>query len=252
MQTAFRQFLVASTWFVLMCSETYAAAIPRLEPFRSIPPTYNDLGFDVSYDSQLFPSLEDALKDCREGRVGPADCVAKPVYSISGLDFLSLVSRWREEGLSMMASELLARDAENGKVWNLFRVAIDENFGTTDHIEPFASPVGMLLRIPVRLSGTGAFNQHFHFLWRDGVLEEIDTQGWLRTLRLPLGHGIWKGVVIDPQTFTAHSPVWRDNDGNCCPSGGEVEVKLILQGRALAIQSQEYHPPRPEEPPRGR
>jgi hypothetical protein len=142
----------------------------------------------------------------------------------------------------MMSLELLVRGKASGQVWSLFSVAIEKEFGTTGHIEYFLSPAGPLLKVPVQLSGTGVFNKHFHFLWHGGIWQEIDTQGWLRTMRLPPGHGIWKGVVVDPQAFTARSSVWREGDGNCCPSGGEVEAKLTLKGRALVIESQAYRP----------
>jgi len=230
-------------WLFLLCSEAYCGDGPRLEPLRATPPTYNEIGFDVSYESQTYPSLDVALQDCREGRVWQAVCIAKQVFSIGGYDFISFVASWNEDGRPMMSTELLAREITSGKTWSLFSVAIETGFGTTGHIEYFMSPAGTLLRVPVQLSGTGAFNKHFHFLWHNGLWQEIDTQGWLRTVRLTPGHGIWKGVVVDLQAFTARSSVWRDGDGNCCPSGGEVEVKLTLKGRTLVIESQAYHPP---------
>jgi hypothetical protein len=141
----------------------------------------------------------------------------------------------------MISSELLTRNSTSGQIRSLFSVAIETGFGTTGHIEYFPSPAGPLLRVPVQLSGTGAFNKNFHFLWHNGIWQEIDVEGWLRTIRLPPGFGIWKGVLVNPQTFTARSSVWRDGDGNCCPSGGEVEVKLTLKGRTLVIDSQTYH-----------
>jgi hypothetical protein len=211
-----------------------------------MPPTYNELGFDVSYDPQSFPSFDAALQDCQSGRVEPAVCEARPIGSLGGFDFFSLAVRWNEAGLPMMAAELLAREATSGKSWTLFWVSLDEGFGTPGHGELFASPAGPLLRMPVRLSGTGAFNHHFLFLWRDRAWQEIDAEGWLQELKLPPGHGVWKGVVVDPRTFTVRSSVWRTGDGNCCPSGGEVEVRLTLRGRQLEIERQSHRPGRSE------
>jgi hypothetical protein len=236
------RLLFACACLVLLASEASGGGEPRVVPLAATPP-HNRGGFDVSYDPRSFPSLDAALQDCRAGRVSPADCDARPVVSLGGYDFLSLAARWSEDGRPMLAVEVLARDGRSGKTWSLFSVAIKQGFGATGHVEYFTSPAGPLLRVPVQLSGTGAFNAHFHFLWRDGAWEEIDAQGWLKGLKLPPGHGIWKGVAVDPRTFTAHSRVWRDGDPNCCPSGGEVEVRLALKGRRLEIESHSHRPP---------
>jgi hypothetical protein len=219
---------------------------PRIEPLRASPPRYNYLGFDVSYESELFPSLDGILKQCREERMTPADCKTRLVCTIDGYEFISLVASWTEDGRTMMSSELLSRKTANGQVWNLFWVAIDLGFGSTGNIEYFESPAGPLLRLPVSIAGTGSFNRHFHFIWQNGAWWEIEAQEWLKELKLPPGHGVWKGAAVDPASFTARSQVWREKDGNCCPSGGEVEVKLDLEGRTLKIKSQTYRPKRSE------
>ena len=237
--------LMMAAWLLFGAADA-AGAEPRVVPLHAAPPTSNELGFDVSYESQTFPSLDAALQDCREGRVARADCDARPIVAQAGTEIISLAARWAEDGRPMLGTELLARDTATRRVRTLFRVTIEQSFGATSHIEVFASPAGPLLRVPVLLSGTGAFNRHFHFLWRDGAWQEIDAEGWLRAVALPPGHGIWKGVIMEPRDFTARSAIWREGDGNCCPSGGEVEVRLTLRGRTLEIASQTYRPPRAE------
>jgi hypothetical protein len=238
------QVLAVWSWLVLAGAEAGGASGLLVEPFSASPPTYNELGFDVSYEVESFPDLDATLRNCQEGMAGSAKCDVRATCTIGGYDFLSLAGRWSDDGHPMMSTELLAREAATGQVRSLFQVAIEAEFGAVGHLEYFSSPAGPLLRVPVRLSGTGAFNRHFHFLWRDGAWREIDAQGWLKAVSLPPDHGIWKGVEVDPRTFTAHTSVWREGDGNCCPSGGEVDVRLVLNGRKLEIESQSYRPER--------
>ena len=71
--------------------------------------------------------------------------------------------------------------------------------------------------------------------WRD-----VDTTSWLATLqqRLPNGLGAWKGIFPDYKAMTATTPLWRESDGNCCPtSGKEAVIALGWAGDRITFAS---------------
>jgi len=39
-----------------------------------------------------------------------------------------------------------------------------------------------------------------------------------------------------------HTPVWKESDANCCPSGGTVDVKFRLDGSRILITSKRFDP----------
>jgi uncharacterized protein len=109
----------------------------------------------------------------------------------------------------------------------------------TAHFDaPHLAQAGHLLVIPGHLEGTGNFNAELVYrLGSDGQLHEVDTESWLMELprRLPKGLGAWKGVYPDYDTLTAETPLWKEGDGNCCPTGGRAFIRLDLRNRRLAI-----------------
>lgn len=109
----------------------------------------------------------------------------------------------------------------------------------TAHFDaPRLEQSGRLLVIPGHLEGTGNFNAELiYLLGGDNQLHEVDTESWLTELprRLPKGLGAWKGVYPDYDTLTAETPLWKEGDGNCCPTGGRAFIRLDLRNRRLAI-----------------
>ena len=109
----------------------------------------------------------------------------------------------------------------------------------TAHFDaPHLAQAGHLLVIPGHLEGTGNFNAELVYrLGSDGQLHEVDTESWLMELprRLPKGLGAWKGVYPDYDTLTAETPLWKEGDGNCCPTGGRAFIRLDIKNRRLAI-----------------
>ena len=183
-----------------------------------------------------------AVADFRERLGGTAtrvDVVAGPA-PLGDYRF-SAVTGMHASAPARSGSALIVQHRRSGRAWIVFGIFVDQGLGTAGRAEFFDSPAGPWIRMPVRLSGTGALHHDFHFLWRDGMLQEIDTQSWLQTLRLePLGFaagaGIWKGVTVNPENFTARTAVWQRGDANCCPSGGAVEVELELRDRVMVVK----------------
>jgi len=115
---------------------------------------------------------------------------------------------------------------------------------------------GEFLVVLGRFFGTGRFTEDFVFLpdraggWAQVQGTSFDGEGganwWAGLARyLPLGHGVWKGVVVDYATLTGNTAVWRDADANCCPSGGGLWFRLRLTGpeQRLEVAEARYTPP---------
>jgi len=110
---------------------------------------------------------------------------------------------------------------------------------------------GEFLVVPGRYTGTGSFVDDHVFVaagsgWsemRNSQSEDGAAPPWVSQLmaRLPPHHGLWKGIRIDYSTLTGSSPVWRDGDGNCCPSGGEIRFRLRLADPQTGFELAEAH-----------
>jgi len=112
---------------------------------------------------------------------------------------------------------------------------------------PHLSELGYL-QIRGYAKGTGGGRPDLLFA-RDGnrwTQIEIDT--WRDGLPdfLPEGLEIWQGANYnfdDPRDgLSATSPLWREDDGNCCPSGGDVRLVFERNGTALVISEAEIDP----------
>ena len=119
---------------------------------------------------------------------------------------------------------------------------------------------GELLVVPGRYTGTGRLVEDYVFLrddegWQPTRSAQSDPEtgeGWVSELEpyLPEGHGVWKGVWLDYETLTGWTPVWRDDDANCCPTGGTLWMRLDITGDepAMVVTEGRYTaPPGPGE-----
>ena len=91
------------------------------------------------------------------------------------------------------------------------------------------------------MAGTGVFNADALYRFTPGAdhpLTEIDNTSWraddLPAL-LPTGLEIWKGVAFNYDTLTARTALWKPDDGNCCPSGGEATLVFEILGDRLVL-----------------
>lgn len=95
---------------------------------------------------------------------------------------------------------------------------------------------------PGGMAGTGAFNADALYRFTPDAaapLTAIDTLSWrdrdLPAL-LPDGREIWKGVGYSYDMLAAHTSLWRPDDGNCCPSGGEATLLFAIEGDRLVLK----------------
>jgi len=109
---------------------------------------------------------------------------------------------------------------------------------------------GTLLILPIRLDGTGGGNESEYYLRQGDAWRRLDSQSWLEELskRIPEELGIWHGVWPDLRTMTATTGLYRANDASCCPTGGELQIRLEVRDDRLAIRELAIVPPAGEPP----
>lgn len=105
---------------------------------------------------------------------------------------------------------------------------------------------GTMLYLPIAVDGTGNYNASEYYLRADGEWRRIEAEGWLVELRarLPPGRAIWKGVWPDPRTLRAEAGLYREGDGNCCPTGGTARIQLAIRDARFELVSVEFDPAR--------
>jgi hypothetical protein len=108
---------------------------------------------------------------------------------------------------------------------------------------------GTMLYVPIAMDGTGNSNTSEYFVREGGRWEKIDSESWTKDVpsRLPPGLQISKGVWPDPVTLRATNGLSRAGDGNCCPTGGTVEIQLAIRERRFVLESVEVIPPRQKQ-----
>lgn len=94
--------------------------------------------------------------------------------------------------------------------------------------------------------GTGNFYVEYYFLFdpKTRLPKPLDLQPIEAKLAeiLPAGHAVWKGGGFDIASLTYTHFVWQEGDGNCCPSGGSVSMKLAIRDLALVVVDAVYSP----------
>ncbi|ODT82756.1 MAG: hypothetical protein ABS76_06785 [Pelagibacterium sp. SCN 64-44] len=122
---------------------------------------------------------------------------------------------------------------------------------------PRLSTDGSLLHVPGYTGGTGAYNADRLYKWGDTgaaryieAWRPVDIDTWRRTIdeQLPEGLEIWKGVDYDFDDWfygalNARTPLWRADDGNCCPSGGWATIHFDIDDLQLVVTDIDYIPP---------
>jgi hypothetical protein len=98
-----------------------------------------------------------------------------------------------------------------------------------------------LLMVDGRLSGTGEGNADMLFQKRGDRWVDIDMESWRPALtrRLPDGIDSWHGVeygFLGP-AIGAEADLWKPEDANCCPTGGEANLGFRIEGDTLVLDT---------------
>ena len=97
----------------------------------------------------------------------------------------------------------------------------------------------LIVHLPAHTAGTGNGNADTLYLFDGTGWTNIGMAGWKEELaaQLPEGLALWKGVEYDYYGLSSSFPLWRDDDANCCPTGGEAYVSFSVKDNRLSIES---------------
>jgi hypothetical protein len=107
-----------------------------------------------------------------------------------------------------------------------------------------------VLSTRTRIDGTGNFHYEDYFVFDRQMKMPVNLQPdsaiEAATKRLlPAGHGVWKGGGFDLAAMTYKQAVWKNEDSNCCPSGGDIELHLQIKANRIVVTKASYRPARP-------
>ncbi|OCC23560.1 hypothetical protein MB02_10290 [Croceicoccus estronivorus] len=93
----------------------------------------------------------------------------------------------------------------------------------------------LLIHVPGVRAGSGAGNADLVLKYTDDGWQGVDLSYWAEQVNtlLPQGLSIHNSARLDLREMHASSPVWRDSDGNCCATGGTVQIDFTLDGNVL-------------------
>ena len=142
---------------------------------------------------------------------------------------------WRVDGERLLDSRVIAANPSDDIPIELLGV--------------WTSPLGPILVVPLRESGTGNGNLSQWFRMNDALTKVFDGQNsdihQEVQSRLPRGAFLWKGVWPNAHSLGGDRvPVYRDGDGNCCPTNGLLSYRLTFRDEQLHVASVNYRPPR--------
>jgi len=110
---------------------------------------------------------------------------------------------------------------------------------------PVAYSAGRLISVHGHVPGTGNQSASFLFLQDGQAWKDVDIFSWEQDLarQLPKGLSAWHGIFPQWDRMTAYTRLWRANDANCCPTGGESDISLGLRGDRIVLLGLRVRPP---------
>jgi len=106
----------------------------------------------------------------------------------------------------------------------------------------------LYVAVPGYHDGTGRANADVLFRWTpdaDRPFTQIDVTSWKADLagQLPPGLEVWKGVGYRWPALMAETSLWQADDANCCPTGGDAWLSLVIEGDRLVIEHLQVNDP---------
>ncbi len=110
----------------------------------------------------------------------------------------------------------------------------DAYFDPPPHLQQ--TPQGPILLVPASAMVTSAPDLGVQMRRIGGRWTTI-INAWSAIVakRLPKDVAQWKGGLMDWRRLRASSGLWRDSDGNCCPTGGSYTAQLRFNGSRLEL-----------------
>lgn len=80
------------------------------------------------------------------------------------------------------------------------------------------------------ISGSGNFTKLSAYSVNDDGFIKIESNFKEKIIPLHKGQGVWKGPFyrVEGGGLYENGSIWNEGDGNCCPTGGQFEVKIKL------------------------
>lgn len=128
------------------------------------------------------------------------------------------------------ASEMIILAELNGKpVPTLVAAQQTEGYFSPPNVVQ-NSDDGVLIHVPGITGGTGGGNADILAMRTKQGWNDVNMELWFDDVNvmLPTGFEIRKGVDLNLREMTGYSPVWRENDGNCCGTGGTVIIDFAI------------------------
>lgn len=224
-----------------------------------------DIKAGVDYDGK--PLSDDDLAERFRDHIHDLDTAlaqakgTRPMIKAPSARSETCMATWLDQGCRVTSSGILWADKDRPIYWQMMDGAsaqdgisagiilwAETGHGTARligwsfdgvHFEPPRVTQGGMIWVPGRRIGSGNGNADLLFAWdeKTGAWQDIELESWRDDLasKLPRGFGIWKGVDYDFEGMGAFSKLWRDRDGNCCPSGGEAILDFEIDGRRLKL-----------------
>ncbi len=93
--------------------------------------------------------------------------------------------------------------------------------------------------VPGIHGGSGAGNADLVFRWTPGAdreLVQVDTWSWMDQLQTQLPAGLsGRSVRMDYHEMFATTPLWREQDGACCATGGTALLSFEIRDDVLTL-----------------
>ncbi|MEX2648739.1 MAG: hypothetical protein WD673_06970 [Alphaproteobacteria bacterium] len=136
----------------------------------------------------------------------------------------------------------------------ILQLEYNVGYAWIDGVDVVESGDARLLVVRIGHAGSGALWNYRAFRAHKGGWTPIvaspwgddapDGKGWAEDIaaRLPPELAVWKGVLVDFATMTATTSLWRPDDANCCPTGGEAELRFAIVEDALRVVAMTYRP----------
>lgn len=91
--------------------------------------------------------------------------------------------------------------------------------------------------------GTSASPMAHLYRWDDARWRPVDLDQWMYQVPgMADGLTIQSGVEIDFEQMRAVTPLWRDREGHCCPSGGWARLRFEIRNDVLHLTELRHTP----------
>lgn len=91
-------------------------------------------------------------------------------------------------------------------------------------------------------SGNGGFDMGVYLLRVQKEWQHLDVPSWFLEARkfIPDGYTFCRGGSVDLAEMIAIFPLFKPDDGCCCPTGGSVTMDIEIEGLKIVVRDGQY------------